>query len=160
MEDTVTELDVKSKKITVEQQEFIVRKIAGFYRFREIVDRFRDEFPRCELNPQVLYNKIRYMAQDKKTNKWQKKIEVYREELRQRPINSFAIGNQFDRIRILQRLIDFAAEPNLRRIIWYPLRRDPNGTMHYDKVEVWEPNFQAVFTAMRLVHEEIRKEEI
>jgi len=158
MNNEVSGLDVKSKKLTSEQQEFIVRKIAGFYRLREIVDRFRDEFPKCELNPQELYNKIRYMAQDKKSNRWKKKIDVYREELRQRPINCFAIGNSFDRIRILQRLIDFAAEPNLRRIIWYPLRRDPNGTMHYDKIEVWEPDYRAVIGSMRLLHEEMGKE--
>ncbi len=150
-------LVVRTEKLTEKQQEFVLRKVAAFYRLREIADRFRAEFPDCGLNDQELYNKIRYMAQDKKTDKWQKKIEEYREELRKRPINSYAIGNQFDRIRILQRLIDIVAEANIRRVIWYPIRRDPNGTMHYGREEVWEPNYQAVIAAIRLVHEEMKK---
>ncbi len=159
MDSVGTELDERTGRLTEDQQEFVLRKLAAFYRLRDIVERFRGQFADCKLTDHELYNKIRYMAQDRKTNKWQKKIEEYREELRKQPINSFAIGNQFDRIRILQKLIDFAAEPNLRRIIWYPLRRDPNGTMHYDKVEVWEPNYRAVIGAMRLLHEEMGKKE-
>jgi hypothetical protein len=153
----VTESDEGIRRLTEEQQEYVLRKIAAFYRMRDIVDSFRGEFPECKLTEHELYNRIRYMAQDRKANKWQKRIEEYREELRNRPMNSFAIGNRFDRVRILQKLIDFAADPHLRRIIWYPLRRDPNGTLHYDKMEVWEPDYRAVFGAMRLLHEEMGK---
>ena len=152
-----TELDEKTGRLTEEQQEFVLRKVAAFYRLREIADRFRAEFPDCGLNDQELYNKIRYMAQNNKTDKWRKKIEEYREEFRNRPINSYAIGNSFDRVRILQRLIDIAAEANIRRVIWYPIRRDPNGTIHYGREEVWEPNYQAVIAAIRLVHEEMKE---
>ena len=47
MNSEVTGLDVKSKKLTSEQREFVLRKIAGFYRLREIVEKFRAEFRDC-----------------------------------------------------------------------------------------------------------------
>ena len=145
-------------RLTGEQQEFVLRKIAAFYQLREIADSFRAEFSDSGLSAQEVYNRIRYLAKERKTDKWRKKIEEYREELRRQPIESFAIGNWFDRMRILQRLIDTAADPNLRRILWYPIRKDPDGTLHYGREEVWEPNYHAALRGMMLDHREMKKD--
>ncbi len=143
-------------RLSEEQQDFILRKIAAFLPLSETAEKFRNEFPGSALTDQQLYNKIRYIGNDKKTDKWRTKIGEYREQLRKRPINSYAIGNQFDRIRILQRLIDIAIQPNLRRVLWYPVTKDPDGTVHYAKEEIWEPNYHAAMRGILLVHRELQ----
>ncbi len=147
-----------SAKFTKEQIEFILRKIASFHQLREIMHKFTAEYPDSGLTRQQLYGKIRYIAKDKRAAKWRKKVDKYREELRQQPLSDFAIANSFDRIRILQKLIDIAREPNLRRILWYPERKDRDGTLHYGREEIWEPNYHAALRAITLVCRELRCE--
>ena len=163
--ETQTYSSQSTDRLTEEQQDFILRKIAAFLPIREIVEKFRNGFPvrsrasdrpDSALSDQQLYNKIRYIANDKKTDKWRTKIGEYREQLRKRPINSYAIGNQFDRIRILQKLIDIAIQPNLHRVLWYPVTKDPDGTVHYAKEEIWEPNYHAAMRGILLVHRELQ----
>ncbi len=144
-------------KMTEDQQRFILKKIAAFLRLKEIAEKFRVEFQDSGLTDQQLYDRIRYMATDKRAGNWRKRIDEYREELRKKPLSRFAIANSFDRIRILQELIDIARQPNLHRVIWYPVTKDPDGTIHYAKEEIWEPNYHAAMRGILLVHRELRE---
>ena len=154
---TETSSSQLTDKLTNEQKDFICRKIAAFMRIRDIIDVFQSEFTESKLNQQELYNKIHHIGTTKRTDKWRKKIEAYRLELRKKPLNRFAVANTFERLRILQRLIDIAIEPNIRRVLWYPVTKDPDGTIHYAKEEIWEPNYHAALRAITLVHRELRQ---
>ena len=65
-------------------------------------------------------------------------------------------ANKFERMRILQRLIDYAVEPRISHIFWYPIRKEPNGTLHYGKCEIIEPHYHAALRALRLVIHELQ----
>ena len=154
---TETSSSQLTEKLTNEQKDFICRKIAAFMRIGDIIDVFQSEFTESKLTQQELYNKIRHIGTTKRTEKWRKKIEAYRLELRKKPLSRFAVANTFERLRILQRLIDIAIEPNIRRVLWYPVTKDPDGTIHYAKEEIWEPNYHAALRALYLVNRELEK---
>ena len=55
----------------------------------------------------------------------------------------------------LERIFDEAMTPKLRRIVWFPVSKAPDGSVTYGQKEVYGPDLRAAIAALRAVPREI-----
>ena len=146
----------RPKRFTPTQIDFILKRIACFYTIRQIFEEFDDEFFLSGHDSSRIYNKVRYLSRNQRKCKWAAKIEEYREGFRTRPVRNYPLANRFERLRILQSLVDEACLVRIRRVVWYPIFKNPNGSVTYHRSEIAEPNFQAAYRGIRMFIDELK----
>jgi len=143
-------------RLKFKHKDFICKQLAIFKPHRQIAEELLTEFSEIPLSLDQLVSRVQYYSTcRRRTERWFNRTRHYRRMLEYDAPNRFRLVNKHQRLIELERIFDEAMTPKLRRIVWFPVSKSPDGSVTYGQKEVYGPDLRAAIAALRAIPREI-----
>jgi hypothetical protein len=137
-------------------KDFICKQLALFKPHRQIAEELLCQFPEILLSLDQLLSRVQYYSTCRwRTERWFNRTRQYRRMLEYDAPNRFRLVNKHQRLMELERIFDEAMTPKLRRIVWFPVSKSPDGSITYGQKEVYGPDLSAAIAVLHAIPREL-----
>jgi len=142
-------------RLKFKHKDFICKQLALFKTHRQAAQELLKEFPEIPLSLDDAFIRVKYYACDNRNTKWRNRIHQYRCMLEHDFPHRYRFANKHQRIMELERILNDAMTPKLRRVIWFPVSKNRKGEITYGHKEVYERDFHTAITVLTTIPKEL-----
>jgi hypothetical protein len=143
-------------RLKFKHKDFICKQLALFKPHRQIAEELFAEFPEIPLSLDHLVSRVQYYSTcRRRTERWYNRTRQYRRMLEYDAPNRFRLVNKHQRLIELERIFNEAMTPKLRRIVWFPVSKSPDGSITYGQKEVYGPDLSAAIAVLHAIPREL-----
>jgi len=146
----------KKYRLKFKHKDFICKQLALFKPHRQVAEELLSQFPEILLSLDQLVSRVQYYSTcRRRTERWYNRTRQYRRMLEYDAPNRFRLVNKHQRLMELERIFNEAMTPKLRRIVWFPVSKSPDGSVTYGQKEVYGPDLRAAIAALHAIPREL-----
>ncbi len=148
--------ETKGYRLKFKHKDFICKQLALFKPHRQVAEELLLQFPEILLSLDELLSRVQYYSTcRRRTERWYNRTRQYRRMLEYDAPNRFRLVNKHQRLMELERIFNEAMTPKLRRIVWFPVSKSPDGFVTYGQKEVYGPDLRAAIAALHAIPREL-----
>jgi hypothetical protein len=143
-------------RLKFKHKDFICKQLALFKSHRQAAEELLQQFPEIPLSLDEVVSRVQYYSSSRRrTESWVNRIRQYRSMLECDFPNRYRLVNKHQRMLELERIFNEAMTPKLRRIVWFPLSKAPDGSITYGQKEVYGPDLRAAIAVLHTIPREL-----